>query len=256
MQWRYVGSDNIWYNRVMNKILIVIPAYNEGESIKKVILDIRKNTDFDILVINDASKDNTEEVLRECKANYISNLFNMGYALSLQTGIKYAERNGYTHVIQMDADGQHLASEANKIYQYAKEHEKVDIVIGSRFLKNTQYEGSRLRRMGTKIFELMIRMFCHKKITDPMSGFQCLNRRVIHEYANADYYPEYPDANLLIEMLCKGYKIAEVPVKMAKREHGESMHGGIVKPIKYMVKMFYAVVVVFVQNFWRKKTNE
>ena len=112
-----------------------------------------------------------------------------------------------------------------------------------------------MRKIGTKMFELLIKLFCGVKIADPLSGFQCLNRKIINEYATSNNYPEYPDANLLMEMLYKGYKIHEVPVKMARREHGKSMHGGIIKPIKYMIHMFYAVVIVFLQNL-RRKSHE
>ena len=235
------------------KVLIVIPAHNEEKNIRKVIFDIRKNIKgMDILVINDGSTDRTEEVLIEENVPHINNIFNLGYAMSIQTGIKYAQQKNYDFVIQMDADGQHLASEAGKLFNYAKEHTGIDITIGSRYIAKTGYKCPMMRKIGTKVFEFLIRVFCGKKIADPLSGFQCLNKKVINEYANSDNYPEYPDANLLMEMLYKGYKIHEVPVKMAKREYGESMHGGIIKPIKYMVHMFYAIIIIFFQNLRRR----
>ena len=238
-----------------DKVLIVIPAYNEAENIEKVIKEIKKDIDYaDVLVINDCSKDNTEQILTKNNINHINNIYNMKYAMSVQTGIKYAYEHDYDYVIQMDADGQHIASEAEKMYKKMKET-GCDIVIGSRYLKDMGYPCPFFRRIGTKIFEKMIQFFCHKKICDPLSGFQCLNKSVIKEYAKMGAYPEFPDANLVVEMLYKGYKIEEIPVKMRLREAGESMHGGIIKPIKYMVNMFYTIIFIVIQNIGKRRAK-
>ena len=178
----------------------------------------------------------------------------MKYALSIQTGIKYAKENDYDYVIQMDADGQHLAIEAEKLYQTAKK-EKSDIVIGSRYLVDLGYPCPFFRRVGTKAFEILIRLFCHKKIVDPLSGFQCINKRVIDRYSKLGGYPEFPDANLVIDMLLSGYTIKEVPTKMKVRTDGESMHSGIIKPIKYMCVMFYTCIIVLIKNIGKRKEN-
>jgi len=99
-------------------------------------------------------------------------------------------------------------------------------------------------------------MFCKKKIADPLSGFQCLNKKVIKRYSKMGGYPEFPDANLVIEMLMSGYTIEEIPVKMRIRESGESMHGGIIKPIKYMINMFYTILFIVIQNIGCKKVKK
>ncbi len=240
-------------NADVDKVLIVIPAYNEADNIEKVINEIKKDINYaDILVINDCSKDNTEEIVRKNGVKCINNIFNMRYAWAVQTGIKYAYQNGYDYVIQMDADGQHIASEAEKLYKEIKKT-NADIVIGSRYLVDTGYPCPLFRRIGTKLFEIIIRLFTHKKIADPLSGFQCLNRDVIEYYSKVGNYPEFPDANLIMEMLFKGYKITETPVKMRLRETGESMHGGFIKPIKYMIKQFYECVVLVVKYFGKRR---
>lgn len=229
-----------------DKILFVIPAYNEEENIEKVLGEIKKDVLYaDILVINDCSTDKTLEIVRKNGVKCISNIFNMRYAMAVQTGIKYAYEHDYDYVIQFDADGQHIAKEAEKLYKYAKES-KADIVIGSRYLKDMGYPCPFFRRIGTRMFSGVIKLFCHKKIADPLSGFQCLNKDVIARYAKMGNYPEFPDANLVIEMLLSGYDIAEVPTKMRLRESGESMHGGIIKPIKYMISMFYTIFFVLI----------
>ena len=238
-----------------NKVLVVIPAYNEAENIEKVIKEIKKDIDYaDILVINDCSKDNTREIVEKNGVKCITNVFNMRYAWAVQTGLKYAYQNDYDYVIQMDADGQHIASEAEKLYKEMKES-NVDIVIGSRYLKDMGYPCPFFRRIGTKMFEFLIKVFCHKKIADPLSGFQCLNKDVIKYYAGCGNYPEYPDANLVIEMLLKGYKIKEIPVKMILRENGVSMHSGILKPIKYMIRQFYECIVLVVKYAGKRRVR-
>lgn len=229
-----------------DKILFVIPAYNEEENIEKVLKEIKKDVDYaDVLVINDCSKDRTREIVERNNVKCITNIFNMRYAMAVQTGIKYAFEHNYDYVIQFDADGQHIAKEAEKLYETIVET-NCDIVIGSRYLKDMGYPCPKFRRIGTKIFEKMVKFFCKERIADPLSGFQCINKKVIARYATMGKYPEYPDANLIIEMLKEGYKIKEVPVKMRLREAGESMHGGIIKPIKYMIDMFYTIVFIVI----------
>lgn len=239
-----------------DKVLFVIPAYNEEQNIKKVLEEIKKDVSYaDILVINDCSTDNTMEIVEKENVKCISNCFNMRYAMAVQTGIKYASYHNYDYVIQMDADGQHIASEAEKLYKKMKETD-CDIVIGSRYLKDLGYRCPFFRRVGTKLFEIMINVFCHKKIKDPLSGFQCINKKVINEYAKMGGYPEYPDANLIMEMLLRGYRVCEVPVKMRLRENGESMHSGIIKPIKYMIEMFYTIIIIFIKNIGIRRVNK
>ena len=238
-----------------DKVLIVIPAYNEAENIEKVIKEIKKDIDYaDILVVNDCSKDNTVEIVEKNNVKCVTNVFNMRYAMAVQTGIKYAYQNNYDYVIQMDADGQHIASEAEKMYKELKKS-NADIVIGSRYLKDMGYPCPLFRRIGTKMFEWIIKIFTGKRIADPLSGFQCLNKEVIKRYAKMGNYPEFPDANLVIEMLLNGYKIEEVSVKMRIRENGVSMHSGILKPIKYMIEQFYTCIVIVVKYAGKKVTK-
>lgn len=237
------------------KILIIIPAYNEEDNIEKVLKEIKKDIDFaDVLVINDCSTDNTKKIVEENGVKCITNIFNMRYAWAVQTGLKYAFQNNYDYVIQFDADGQHIAKEAVKLLECAK-NTKTDIIIGSRYLKDLGYPCPFFRRIGTKMFSFLIKLFCKEKIADPLSGFQCLSKKVIQKYSKMGEYPEFPDANLIIEMLMSGYKIQEVPVKMRIRETGESMHGGIIKPIKYMINMFYTIIFIVIQNIGSKKVK-
>lgn len=233
------------------KIIFVIPAYNEEKHIASVIDDIHKNMpEADIVITNDYSSDKTREIVESLGVPVMNVPFNMGYAMAVQTGIKYACFNDYDYVIQFDADGQHLASEAKKLV-FRMEETSANIVIGSRFLAKTDYQHPFFRKLGTKMFQIIIKLFCKKDITDPTSGFQLLDRSVIERYAKMGKYPEFPDANLIIEMLMEGYKIEETSVKMKLNDEGKSMHGGIIKPIKYAINVTYTIMFILLRG--RKK---
>ena len=239
-----------------DRILIVIPAHNEAENITAVIQDINKHLPrADILVIDDSSTDKTAQLVRDSGVKCITTVFNLRYAMAVQTGIKYAEYNNYDYVLQMDADGQHLASEAYKLYQEIKSSD-MDIVIGSRYIEGGEYEASGLRKKGAQFFSAMIKLLCKQSIADPLSGFQCLNRRAIDYCSVTGNYPEYPDAGFIIDLLSRGYRIAEVPVKMALRTQGESMHSGIIQPISYMITQFYTCIIIFIKHIGRRMKNE
>jgi len=237
-----------------NKTLTIIPAYNESENIQKVLDELKKDfPETDILVINDCSKDNTKQIVESNNVNCITTAFNLHYAYAVQTGIKYAKKYDYDYCLMFDGDGQHIAKEAKKLLDKIKE-KNCDIVIGSRYLEKGNYKSPKLRKIGTNFFIWLIKLSCHVKISDPLSGFQVINKRVIDKYSRMGEYPEFPDANLIIEMLLDGYSIEEVSVKMRNREFGESMHGGIIKPIKYMIEMLYTIVILILNKlFGRRK---
>ena len=141
-------------------------------------MDIKKNLKkVEILIINDNSTDSTEEIIKKHNVRCINLPYNMGYSKAVQTGIKYALYNGYEYCLQMDADGQHLAKEAKKLIDLIQEKKELDIVIGSRFLEKIDYQHTNMRKLGTKILSWLIMIICNKRITDPTSGFQCINRK-------------------------------------------------------------------------------
>lgn len=236
------------------KVLIIIPAYNEESNIQSVLDELQKDfKEADVLVINDASTDKTKQIVESNNINCITNIFNLGYAYAVQTGLKYAKKYNYDYCLMFDGDGQHIAGEAKKLLNKILET-NCDIVIGSRYLQKGNYNASKARKLGTNFFAWLIKFVCNKKISDPLSGFQVINKNVIDKYSKMGEYPEFPDANLIIEMLLNGYKIEEVSIKMRKREFGESMHQGIIKPIKYMVIVLYTILIQILNKlFGRKK---
>lgn len=237
----------------MKKALVIIPAYNEEENILSVLEDLKTDIPYaEVLVINDCSKDGTLKILEENRINHLTTPFNLGYAGVVQTGFKYAVEKDFDYVAQFDGDGQHVASELDKLFRCI-ETTNADIVVGSRFKEETEYNHAFFRKVGTWVFQKIIKWSCGHTITDPTSGMQVLNRRVFSKYAKMNNYPDYPDANLLVEMLLQGYHIEEVAVEMRERIAGVSMHAGIWKPCKYMIKMFYSIFIVILKYRGKKQ---
>ncbi len=241
----------------MKKYLLIMPAYNEEKNIAYVIESVLSmSLPLDILVINDGSSDQTEAVASTSGAEVLNLHYNSGYGSACQTGFKYALYKGYSYVIQMDSDGQHLAEDLPKIIDELEKN-KADIVIGSRFLSTEKYELGALRLLAIHLFRWWIKLLTGQNITDPSSGFQGLNRSVFGFYANLDNYPEdYPDADVVIKMLLRGCKIVEVPATFKQRQDGISMHAGL-KPVYYMIKMCMSIlVVVFRQKSIQRRARK
>lgn len=224
------------------KVLVIIPAYNEELNIKKTVEDVINNSDYDYVVINDGSNDNTKAVCEENSFNLISLPVNYGLTSAVQAGMKYALENEYDIAIQFDGDGQHKAKELSKIVKKMKDN---DIVIGSRFV--TKAKPRTMRMMGSNLITLIIKITTGKVINDPTSGMRAYNKSIIKELvSNSGLSPE-PD--MLVYMLKNGKKIEEIQVEMQDREFGESY----LKPskaAKYMINMFCSIL--FIRSLTRK----
>lgn len=240
------------------KLLIIIPVYNEEENIEDLILKL-KDADIEeighILVINDGSTDNTEALVRENGIDILNKPLNLGYGSTLQLGYKYAAKNDYDYIIQIDGDGQHDVANIKSIYDLLLGREgdfkdPPDIVIGSRFLsENNEMKVSGLKSLAIGFFKMVIRIFTKKKITDPTSGLQGLNRDAFSFYAKyGNFDHKYPDLNMIIQMLMIGYTIEEIPAKMYHRKAGKSMHSGIIRPISYMVLISISTISIIIRQ--------
>ncbi len=234
------------------RYLIVIPAFNEEETIGRVIDDIRLHAPFaDILVVNDGSTDSTPTIAEEQGVHCVSHPFNLGYGAALQTGFRLAASRGYDCVITMDADGQHVPLSVTNLIK-AMQDEDADIVIGSRFLEGT-YSVDLPRRIGIRLFSLIARLYTGITITDPTSGFQLLRRSVFSHLAKADNYPlDYPDVNIIMALHKRWFRIVETSVEMIEKKDGKSMHSGL-KPFFYVMRMCLAVVMVIVRRRAKRK---
>ncbi len=239
------------------KILLIIPAYNEQNNIIKTLRDI-KNSDalekMDVLVINDGSKDNTEQSVKNEGFDVLTQIFNSGYGTALQTGYKYATDNGYEYLLQMDADGQHDVRNLDRLLEKIIPNEnsdkkQADIVIGTRFLKGSEsFYISKLKIIAIKLFRFVIKLVTKYELTDPTSGLMGLNRAAFSYYAKyMNFDIKYPDLNMIVQMLLLGYHIEEIPAIMHERTEGESMHDGLMNVAKYMLIMTLSTFNAFMR---------
>jgi glycosyltransferase involved in cell wall biosynthesis len=231
------------------KILVIIPAFNEEENIVRVIDELKSDMpQLDLLVVDDGSNDRTVELVRHSIVQCLSLPFNIGYSGALQAGYKYAVARDYDFVVQFDGDGQHIAGEIGTLLD-AQHETEADIVIGSRFIRSCGYRHSCARMFGTLLFRYLITAICGVAIHDPTSGFQLIKRRAFERYSVMHNFPYFPDANIIIEMLLHDFKIAEVQVTMRQREFGQSMHSGLLNPFIYTIKVIYSIFIIIIKYF-------
>lgn len=220
------------------KTLVVIPAYNEALNIEKTVSDIENNAPgVDYVVINDGSKDNTLEVIRNNHYNHIDGFCNLGLFGAVQTGFKLALEENYDVVIQFDGDGQHSARYISTMVNEIENGS--DIVIGSRFV--TEKKPFTARMLGSRLISFAIKVITGKMISDPTSGFRAYNKACIKDYATDMNNPPEPDT--LVYMYRKKRKIKEVQVQMQDREFGES-YLNLGNTIKYMSRMLISIFLI------------
>ncbi|MFY9488623.1 MAG: glycosyltransferase family 2 protein [Solirubrobacterales bacterium] len=227
---------------VKNTRLAIVPALNEGASVARVVKAIRTAApDFDVLVIDDGSVDDTAAVAERAGAVTLRHPFNLGIGGAVQNGYRYALENGYEMAVQIDGDGQHPATELYKLVERLESDPSVDLVYGSRFLGHGEYEQTFARRAGIVLFAMILSVITRKRVTDPTSGFRLANRRAIRLFAR-DYPHDYPEVEAILMMHRHQLVTAEVPVQMDARDGGRSsitwIHSGY-----YMIKVLLAVFV-------------
>ncbi|MBR3199008.1 MAG: glycosyltransferase family 2 protein [Bacilli bacterium] len=230
------------------KILLVVPAYNEEKSILKVYKKITEHNKhnqlkYDCIVINDGSKDKTEEICIKNNIPYVSLVHNLGIGGAVQTGYKYALEKGYDIAVQFDGDGQHDINHISNIVEPIINGE-VNMVIGSRFIddNSSEFKSSLLRRCGIKIISFFIKLVTRKRVYDTTSGFRAVDRKLIEFFAT-DYPTEYPEPVSTTKILRCGYKVKEVPVSMNKREAGVSSITAW-KNVYYMINVVLSIILV------------
>lgn len=223
------------------KKLVIIPAFNESASIVRTVQDIQANAkDFDYIVINDCSTDNTMEVCRENDIHCLSLPVNLGIGGAVQCGYLYGVRNGYDVAVQFDGDGQHSAKYLGDMFQ-TMQNEKADMVIGSRFITNEGFQSPFIRRVGIRHFYFLIRILTGCQITDPTSGMRMVNRDIMLTFSE-DYPKDYPEPESVVYILGKKRKVVEIPVRMNERMDGISSISPK-KSIYYMVKVTIAMMI-------------
>ena len=220
------------------KILIIIPAYNEGENIERVVTTINRDCpQYDYLVINDGSRDDTEEICIKKGYHFVSHPVNLGLAAAVQTGMIYAYKNGYDAAIQFDGDGQHDPRYIQKMAEEIKQGN--NIVIGSRFVDEKKPKS--LRMFGSNLIQFAIKLTTGKTLKDPTSGMRMFDREMIKKLAFAvDLGPEPDTVALLVRA---GASFSEVQVEMHDRIAGES-YLNFANSVNYMFRMFVSILVL------------
>lgn len=221
------------------RTLAIIPAYNEEGSIRRTIEELVEVAPWiDYVVINDGSSDATRQICMDNGFNMIDLPINMGLTAGIQTGMKYALRNGYDCAVQFDADGQHepqyLASMVSKM-----ESTHADIVIGSRFV--TEKKQTSARMTGSALISAITCITTGTAIKDPTSGMRLFSKPIIERFAKeSDFGPE-PDT--IAYLVRNGASLAEVQVSMRERTTGES-YLSFTKSIKYMLRTCISILVL------------
>ncbi|HHJ7160370.1 TPA: glycosyltransferase family 2 protein, partial [Streptococcus pyogenes] len=215
------------------KKLIIIPAYNESSNIVNTIRTIESDApDFDYIIIDDCSTDNTLAICQKQGFNVISLPINLGIGGAVQTGYRYAQRCGYDVAVQVDGDGQHNPCYLEKMVEVLVQS-SVNMVIGSRFITKEGFQSSFARRIGIKYFTWLIALLTGKKITDATSGLRLIDRSLIERFAN--HYPDdYPEPETVVDVLVSHFKVKEIPVVMNERQGGVSSIS-LMKSVYYMI---------------------
>ena len=223
------------------KRVAIVPAFNEQESVPRVIDEIRAfDPDFEIVVVDDGSSDRTTAVAEERGVHVVRLPFNLGIGGAVQTGFRYAFEHGFQLAVRLDGDGQHDASQLGLLLQPILAG-GADIVVGSRFGSGEGYRSSRSRRLGISILAGTVSVLVRRRVNDPTSGFQALNRHAIALFA-ADYPHDYPEVEATLMVHRHKLRLAEVPVQMRERAAGRSSIGAL-SAIYYMVKVLLALFV-------------
>ena len=227
--------------KLQDKVLVVIPAFNEEANIERVVEELVQDyPELDYVVVNDGSTDQTAQICLQHNYQLLDLPVNLGLAGCFQAGMKYAWYQGYGCAIQFDGDGQHRPEYIRSMRQ--KMNEGYDIVIGSRFVD--QSKDFSVRMIGSRLISGAIWLTTGVRVSDPTSGMRMFNRKMIGEFAlNLNYGPEPDTVSYLLK---QGAKIAEVPVRIVERGGGESY----LKPTvaaRYMVRMLLSILLI--QNF-------
>lgn len=224
------------------KKLIIIPAYNESSNIEGTVEAILRDApDFDYIIINDCSTDDTLSICQKRGFNVIHLPINLGIGGAVQTGYLYARQHDYDVAVQVDGDGQHNPSFLGEM---SKELERSDVnmVIGSRFIEKKGFQSSFARRLGIRYFTWLIHLLTGKVITDATSGLRMIDRTLIDRFASS-YPDDYPEPETIVDVLNQGFCVKEIPVEMNERQGGVSSIS-MNKSIYYMIKVSLAILFV------------
>lgn len=222
------------------RVLVAIPAYNEAPTIQEVVARVRSAVpQFDLLIVNDGSTDDTAAVLDALDVRVATHFCNLGYGRALQTAIKYATRAGHDVVITFDADGQHHADDLQRLYDVFCGGD-YDLLIGSRFVERHSYRSEPLsRRVGMHLFSLLVALLSGQRIYDTTSGFKVVGRRTFGALTARQFVDFH--AEVISYLIRLGYRVDESPISVTPRRYGQSMYNAL-SLIKYPLKVSFLVL--------------
>lgn len=231
------------------KLLIIIPAYNEAENIERVVNNLLENyPEYDYVVINDGSTDDTRKICARNNFNFIDLPVNTGLSGAIKSGMRYANFYGYEYVVQLDGDGQHDPIYIKDLME-TMNRTGCDIVIGSRF--KTERKPINTRMIGSQILTTAIWLTTGGKyIGDVTSGMRLFNKKMIKRFGYDIHYSPEPDT--LAYLLNCGVKIEEIQVTMRERIAGVS-YLDFKTSIWYMMKMLFSILLF---QWFRKRVKE
>jgi glycosyltransferase involved in cell wall biosynthesis len=232
------------------RTVAVVPAWNEAEAIGRVVDEIRAaNASLDVVVVDDASTDDTAAVAEEHGATVVRLLFNVGIGGAVQTCFKYALAGGYERAVRLDGDGQHDPSDLSRLIAPVERGE-ADLVIGSRFVNgNGSYRPPVGRRLGIHVFARLVSWLGGQRVTDTTSGYLAMNRVGIELFAR-EYPHDYPEVEATLVALRSGLRLTQVQVEMRERETGASSIT-FVRSLYYMIKVMLALLVASLRRYPR-----
>lgn len=232
----------------MMRVLVAIPALNEQETIYGVIEEIKTNFSHDVIVIDDGSSDLTGEFALRAGANLLTHPYNMGVGAAMRSAFVFAKSMDYDIVIQVDADGQHIPTEMQKLIDGL---ESSDVTVGSRLIEKTTYGFSKPRRFAISTLSSLLRLISGKKIHDPTSGFRGSNKKAIRIFS--EHYPsEYLGDTVISLLVASRFKlrISEISTEMKLRQGGQPSQ----KAIKSSFLLMRVILVLILSRF-RKLEN-
>ena len=232
------------------RVVAVVPALNEAGVIGRVVDEIvAADPRIEVVVVDDASSDDTVAVARAHGATVLELPFNVGIGGAVQTGFKYALEREYDLAVRLDGDGQHDGREIPKLLAPVERGE-ADVVIGSRFVDaGGSYRPPFARRLGIRVFARLVSLLGGQRVTDTTSGFLALDRVGIELFAR-DYPHDYPEVEATLVALRSGLRLVQVQVEMRERETGVSSIT-FVRSLYYIVKVMLALLVSSLRRYPR-----
>ena len=228
----------------MCKVSVIITTKNRRKLLAEALQSVLEQTfrDFECIVVDDASTDDTRNILEKNCIPHINLIHNLGIGGAVQTGYKYAKINNYDIAIQFDGDGQHDVSYVKHLVEPIV-NKKANMVIGSRFLDNTsEFKSTKARRIGIRLISWVINFKTKVRINDVTSGFRAIDKNIINLFCS-DYPTEYPEPISTVKVVNHNYKVKEVPVKMKERQNGKSSITSW-KSAYYMFNVIISILVM------------